>query len=131
MVEDGPWAASRAKAKALISRMTIEEKANITIGQSGTGCTGAIGSVARVGFPGLCFAGAIAGMKQQELVNSYGGGGHTGASWNKDLVLDRAKHMAREFRAKGAHIQGAPMIGALGRTPRGGRNDGGFSNDRM
>ncbi len=102
----GSWAEAHAKAKALVARMTIEERANITVGSAATGCTGATGSVPRLGFPGLCFAGAVAGVKQQELVNGYAGGVHTGASWNKDLVLQRAAHMAKEFRVKGAHYPG-------------------------
>ncbi|KAH8896672.1 hypothetical protein GQ53DRAFT_889949 [Thozetella sp. PMI_491] len=129
MLSDGQWAEAYAKAKALVSQMTLEERANITVGQATTGCTGATGSVPRLGFPGLCFAGATAGVKTQELVNGYAGGIHTGASWNKDMALQRAVHMAREFWVKGAQIQGAPLIGPLGRVPRGGRNNGGFSND--
>ncbi|KAL1869968.1 hypothetical protein VTK73DRAFT_2889 [Phialemonium thermophilum] len=129
MNPNGTWAAAYAKALALIRQMTNEEKVNVTLGQSGTACTGATGGVPRLGYPGLCFSGSTAGIKQQELVNGYPGGVHSGASWNREMNRERAAAMAREFRAKGMHIQGAPLIGPLGRLPRGGRNNGGFSND--
>lgn len=37
--------------------------------------------------------------------------------------------MAEEFRGKGAHIALSPVVGALGRSPFGGRNWEGFSPD--
>jgi len=37
--------------------------------------------------------------------------------------------MAKEFRAKGANLTNAPVVGPLGRVVTGGRNWEGFSND--
>ena len=51
----GPWADAHAKAVALVSQMTLEEKANITVGyNSTTGCAGETGTVPRLGWGGLC-----------------------------------------------------------------------------
>ncbi|KAH8817339.1 glycoside hydrolase family 3 protein [Xylogone sp. PMI_703] len=105
MRKNGSWAAAYAKAMDLINRMTVEEKVNVTLGQSGTTRTDATGGVPRLGFPGLCFNGATAGMKQQELVNGYPGSIHSGASWNREMNYARAATMAQEFKVK-AYLAG-------------------------
>ena len=51
------------------------------------------------------------------------------ASWDRTLVRQRGEYMGAEFRGKGAHVALGPVVGALGRSPFGGRNWEGFSPD--
>lgn len=126
-----PWGVAHAKALKLVSAMTLEEQANITVGYTPeNGCSGVTGSVPRLNWPGLCLADAGQGVRATDLVNAYPAGLHVGASWNRALTVSRAAHMAREFRAKGVHVLLGPVVGPLGRIALGGRNWEGFSNDR-
>jgi beta-glucosidase len=87
----GEWASAYAKAKALVSRMTNEEKNNITYGQaSTTGCSGVSGTIPRLGFPGLCLQDSGNGVRGTDGVNGYPSGLHAGAAWNRQLAYDRA-----------------------------------------
>jgi beta-glucosidase len=112
--------------------MTIEEKANITVGyDDDTGCTGRTGTVPRLNWNGICFSGTGNGVHATEFVNSYPSGLHVGASWNMELAHLRGVFMGAEFKKKGAHVAGGPVVGPLGRVALGGRNWEGFTNDRM
>ena len=125
------WAAAHAKAVALVSQMTLEEKANITVGYSAlTGCSGETGSVPRLNWPGLCLSDAGNGLRNTDFVNAWPSGIHVGASWNKNLAYQRALHMGGEFKTKGVHVALGPVVGPLGRVAQSGRNWEGFSNDR-
>jgi beta-glucosidase len=125
------WAAAHAKAVALVSQMTLEEKSNITVGYSPlTGCSGETGSVPRLNWPGLCLSDAGNGLRATDFVNGWPSGIHVGASWNKNLAYQRALHMGGEFKMKGVHVALGPVVGPLGRVAKGGRNWEGISNDR-
>ncbi|KAH7382877.1 putative beta-glucosidase M [Cadophora sp. MPI-SDFR-AT-0126] len=124
------WQTAHAKAVALVSQMTLAERANITVGYTPTtGCSGVTGTVPRLGWHGLCLADAGQGLRAADFVNAYPAGNSVGSSWNKALTLQRATHMAAEFKRKGVHVLLGPMIGPLGRVALGGRNWEGFSND--
>ncbi|KAJ5351480.1 hypothetical protein N7452_000454 [Penicillium brevicompactum] len=127
----GDWAESYTKAKELVSKLTLEEKSNLTFGASTTenGCGGWIPGIPRVGFPGLCLVDAGNGVRTTDLVNGYAAGLSVGASWNRDLTTKRGHFMAGEFRAKGANVALGPVVGPLGRIATGGRNWEGFSHD--
>ena len=116
----------------MVSQMTLEERANITVGfgTSNTLCAGVTGSVPRLGVKGLCLADAGQGLRNTDHVNAYPAGISAGASWNKALTLQRAAHMASEFKRKGVNVLLGPVIGGMGRVARGGRNWEAFSNDR-
>lgn len=125
------WQTAHAKAVALVSQMTLAERANITVGyEPTTGCSGVTGTVPRLGWEGLCLADAGQGLRATDLVNAYPAGISVGSSWNKALTLQRATHMAAEFKRKGVHVLLGPVVGPLGRVALGGRNWEGFSNDR-
>lgn len=126
-----PWKAAYSKAVALVSKMTLEERANITVGYPPTtGCSGETGSVPRLNWVGLCLQDAGQGVRRAELVNSYPSGLHVGASWNRDLAHKRGLHMGGEFKTKGIHVALGPVVGPLGRVYLGGRNWEGFASDR-
>ncbi|KAF4873947.1 putative beta-glucosidase F [Colletotrichum siamense] len=136
------WADSYERAKALVDRMTLAEKTNITSGsgifmeatsQTSTNlhsrCVGNTGSAERVGFPQLCLADSATGVRQADNVTVFPSGITTGATWDKDLMYARGVAMGKEFRGKGANIYLGPSVGPIGRKPRGGRNWEGFGAD--
>ncbi|KAI1154311.1 beta-glucosidase-like protein [Nemania diffusa] len=128
---DNDWSAAYTKAVALVSRMTVAEKVNIT---AGTGmymgrCVGNTGSALRVGFPQLCLQDGPLGVRTTDNITAFPAGITTGATWNKDLMYERGVAMGEEFRGKGANFYLGPSVGALGRKPRGGRNWEGFGAD--
>ncbi|OOQ86351.1 putative beta-glucosidase M [Penicillium brasilianum] len=127
----GDWAKAYEKAAAMVSKMTLEEKNNLTYGSSNTanGCSGIIPAIPRLGFTGLCLSDAGNGVRDTDFVNSYPSGIHVGASWNKTLAYERGWHMGGEFRKKGVSVALGPVVGPLGRTATGGRNWEGPSND--
>ncbi len=131
MSGQGGWATAYSKALALVSQMTLNEKANITVGYTpDSGCSGVTGSVPRLDWPGLCLSDAGNGLRATDLVNSWPSGLHVGASWNRNLAYQRALHMGAEFKAKGVNVALGPVVGPLGRVDVGGRNWEGISNDR-
>ncbi|CAK7235414.1 hypothetical protein SBRCBS47491_009285 [Sporothrix bragantina] len=126
----GTWVVAYNKAVALVSQMTLEEKVNLTGGVSPTnGCSGIIPGVPRLNFPGMCLSDAGNGLRATDFVNSWPSGIHVGASWNRDLALQRAIGMAGEFKKKGVNIMLGPVVGPVGRTVRGGRYWEGISVD--
>ncbi|KAA8569017.1 hypothetical protein EYC84_000690 [Monilinia fructicola] len=130
MPGNGSWASAYSKAVALVSQMTLAERANLTVGQADLGgCSGLTGSVPRLNFPGICLSDAGNGLRDTDLVNAWPSGLHVGASWNKNLTYKRGYNMAGEFKAKGAHVALGPVVGPLGRVALGGRNWEGFGND--
>jgi beta-glucosidase len=81
MSGQGGWATAYSKAVALVSQMTLNEKANITVGYTpDSGCSGVTGSVPRLDWPGLCFSDAGNRLRATDLVNSWPRGLHVGAS---------------------------------------------------
>ncbi|KAH8888446.1 putative beta-glucosidase [Thozetella sp. PMI_491] len=126
----GSWANAYCKAKRMVSKMTIDEKVNLTTGYVvSNGCSGNIAAVPRLGFTGLCLSDAGNGLRGTDLVSSFPSGIHVGASWNKDLAYQRALAMGGEFKRKGVNILLGPVVGPLGRVVEGGRNWEGFSID--
>ncbi|KAI0196496.1 putative beta-glucosidase 1 precursor [Xylaria flabelliformis] len=128
---DGDWSDAYEKAVALVSRMTVAEKINIT---AGTGiymgrCVGNTGSALRVGFPQLCLQDGPLGVRTTDNITAFPAGITTGATWSKDLMYQRGVAMGEEFRGKGVNFYLGPSVGALGRQPRGGRIWEGFGSD--
>ncbi|KAI1211232.1 glycoside hydrolase family 3 protein [Annulohypoxylon truncatum] len=126
----GDWADSYSKARALVAKLTLEEKVNLTGGiVADSLCSGIIPPIERVGFTGLCLSDAGNGVRTTDFASSWAAGISVGASWNRDLASKRAVGMAKEFRAKGVHMALGPVVGPLGRITVSGRNWEGFSND--
>ncbi|KAI1422197.1 beta-glucosidase-like protein [Xylaria sp. FL1777] len=128
------WGDAYDKAVALVSRMTVAEKVNIT---AGTGiymlsigrCVGNTGSADRVGFPQLCLQDGPLGVRTTDNITAFPAGITTGATWSKDLMYQRGVAMGKEFRGKGVNFYLGPSVGPLGREPRGGRSWEGFGSD--
>ncbi|KAJ9143815.1 Beta-glucosidase [Pleurostoma richardsiae] len=128
------WAASYEKAAALVAKMTLAEKANVT---SGTGfymgelsrCVGNTGSAPGVGFPQLCLQDSALGVRSTDHATAFPPGLTTGATWDKTLMYERGVALGEEFRGKGANVYLGPTVGPLGRKPRDGRAWEGFGAD--
>ncbi|KAK1475190.1 glycosyl hydrolase family 3 N terminal domain-containing protein [Colletotrichum tamarilloi] len=122
------WAAAYRHARALVSQLTVEEKANITRGWTGT-CVGNSGEVPRLGIPALCFADAPDGVRGQEFVSAFPAGIHVAATFDKALLYKYGKALGDEYYGKGINVALGPAAGPLGRVARGGRNWEGLSSD--
>ncbi|WYZ38560.1 hypothetical protein EsH8_III_000474 [Colletotrichum jinshuiense] len=103
------WSDSYKRAKALVDRMTLAEKTNIT---SGTGIFMAAASE---------ILAALSALGSLRIT--------TGATFDKDLMYARGVAIGKEFRGKGANIYLGPSVGPIGRKPKGGRNWEGFGAD--
>lgn len=59
----GSWASAYQKAKEFVGKLTPEEKVNLTAGISvKNGCSGNIGPIDHLGFPGICVSDAGNGL---------------------------------------------------------------------
>ncbi|KAI7234003.1 putative glycosyl hydrolase [Hortaea werneckii] len=124
------WDMAIARADELIQQMTLEEVANVTLGQSDTmGCSGLTGSVSRLNFPGICLADGPAGVRGTTFVNAYPADIHAAASFNRKLVYERGLYMGGEFRNKGVDTALSVCVGPIGRVATGGRNWESFGAD--
>ncbi|KFA62864.1 hypothetical protein S40285_02265 [Stachybotrys chlorohalonatus IBT 40285] len=146
------WRDSYDRARALVARMTLAEKTNITGGTGifmgifprsllkiveniianvaqGERCNGNTGSALRVGFPQLCLNDAANGIRQTDNVTVFPDGITVGATFDKTLMYERGAAIGQEGRGKGVNVWLGPSVGPLGRKPKGGRNWEGFGSD--
>ncbi len=125
------WAESYKKAEALVKKMTLAEKVNITTGtgwQMGL-AVGNTGPAINVGFPGLALQDGPLGLRFADNATAFPAGITVGATFNKELMYRRGKAHAKEARLKGINVILGPCVGPLGRMPAGGRNWEGFGAD--
>jgi beta-glucosidase len=125
------WSEAYAKAAKVVQNMTLVEKVNLT---SGTGylmgpCVGNTGSAWRFGIPNLCLQDSALGVASTDNNTAFPPGITTGATFNKALVLARGQAIGAEARGKGVNFILGPVVGPIGRKPRGGRNWEGFGAD--
>jgi beta-glucosidase len=98
------WSEAFDKATAIVEQMTLEEKVSVVSGQTSVTnrCSGMIPGVPRVGFPGICVADGPNGLHNIAAVNGYASAITVGATWNKELALDRGRSMGMESKVKGS-----------------------------
>jgi beta-glucosidase len=108
--------------EGLLSQMTLEEKIRIIAGRGMETCP-----VARLGIPSLKMCDGPAGVR-------FGSGTcfpspvAMAASWDKELLREIGRALARETRANGRHMLLGPCIN-IHRVPLGGRNFESFGED--
>jgi len=122
------WSTAYAKARALLSHLTLDEKVNMTRGFAGS-CVGNTGAVPRLGIKPLCLADAPDGIRGQEFVSAFPASIHVASTWDRSLMYQWGQALGEEYRGKGINVILGPVAGPLGRTARGGRNWEGLSND--
>lgn len=125
------WSDAYEKAYQVVSNMTLAEKVNLT---TGTGffmgpCVGQTGSAPRFGIPNLCLQDSPLGIRATDHITAFPPGLSVGATFNKELMYNRGVGIGEEARGKGVNVQLGPVVGPLGRKPRGGRNWEGFGAD--
>ncbi|EIN06360.1 beta-glucosidase [Punctularia strigosozonata HHB-11173 SS5] len=126
---DGDWASAVARAKAFVSKLTLEEKINVTTGIDVEGrCVGNTGTIPRFGWNGLCLEDSPLGVRLADLVSAFPAGINVAMTWDKNLMYARGKAMGQEHRGKGVNVALGPMTN-LGRVAAGGRNWEGFGAD--
>ncbi|PSR80896.1 glycosyl hydrolase family 3 N terminal domain-domain-containing protein [Coniella lustricola] len=125
------WEDAYAKAKAIVSQMTLLEKVNLTtgVGWEGEACVGNTGGVPRLGIRALCLQDSPLGVRFADWVSGFPSGQTAAATWSRDLLYQRGVAMGQEHKGKGVDIQLGPVAGPLGRSPEAGRNWEGFSVD--
>ncbi|SPO00260.1 probable beta-glucosidase [Cephalotrichum gorgonifer] len=125
------WASSYEKAAAMVSRMTLAEKVNIT---TGTGwrmgqAVGTTGPALAAGFPALVLQDGPLGLRFADNATAFPAGITVGATWDRELMYLRGKAHGNEARLKGINTLLGPCVGPIGRMPAGGRNWEGFGSD--
>ncbi len=77
------WASAYSKAADFVSKLSQEEKSNLTFGvrSQTTGCVGFIPPIERLGFKGICLQDAGNGVRLADGVNAWSSGLHVGASY--------------------------------------------------
>ena len=125
------WTAAYAKAQKVVASMTLAEKVNLTtgVGELMGPCVGNTGSALRFGIPNLCLQDSALGVAGTDNITAFPAGITVGATWNKALAYSRGLALGAEARGKGVNIQLGPVVGPIGRKPRGGRNWEGFGAD--
>ncbi|KAH7325497.1 beta-glucosidase [Rhizoctonia solani] len=124
------WTESHNLAKTFVSKLTLEQKVNITtgVGWEVGRCVGNIGAQPEIGWPGLCLEDSPLGIRFADRVTAFPAGINAGATWDRDMIKRRGEAMGREFKGKGVHVALGPMMN-LGRVAAGGRNWEGFGAD--
>ncbi|KAJ0370127.1 hypothetical protein COL26b_010137 [Colletotrichum chrysophilum] len=118
------WNEAIGKAEILVSKLNLTEKATFVTGKlpiGGAPCIGNILPINHADFKEICMQDGPNGINIADLVSVFPAGLTVAASWDKDLMFQRAKAIGQEFRGKGINI-------ALGHA-LGGRNWEGFSVD--
>ncbi|PWZ01809.1 hypothetical protein BCV70DRAFT_221559 [Testicularia cyperi] len=129
---NGGWEWAVDKARGVVSQLTVAEKVNLTagVGAYNGRCEGLLGRVERFGIPELCFQDGPAGFRTSDLVTLFPAGVTTAATWNRDLMYQRAAALGSEFVGKGVNVHLGPVTGGpLGRSPFQGRNWEGYGPD--
>ncbi|EJD47277.1 hypothetical protein AURDEDRAFT_62469 [Auricularia subglabra TFB-10046 SS5] len=123
------WASAVAKARKLVSGLTLLEKVNITTGiGSNARCVGNTGTIPRIGFEGFCLQDSPLGVRFADFVSAFPAAINVAQTWDPDLFYARGKAMGEEFRGKGVNVALGPMTN-MGRVAAGGRNWEGFGAD--
>lgn len=90
---------------------------------------GNVGAIPRLGFRALCMQDSPLGVRFGDYVSAFTSGGTIAAAWDRGEWYRRGYQMGMEHRGKGVDVQLGPVVGPLGRNPKGGRNWEGFSPD--
>ncbi|THW80088.1 hypothetical protein D6D17_09893 [Aureobasidium pullulans] len=121
------------KARSFLSQLDTAEKIGLVTGSYGPGpvlpCVGTISGIPRLNFSGLCYSDGPTGYARSDGVSVFPSGITVAATWDRDLMYQRALAIGEEFRAKGAHVHLGPSPGPLGRSIVAGRNWEGFGPD--
>ncbi|GHJ89176.1 hypothetical protein NliqN6_5578 [Naganishia liquefaciens] len=119
----GNWTFAVEKARTFVAQLTLEEKVNLTtgVGWQGGRCVGNIPPIERVGFDGLCLEDAPLGVRFADGVTAFPSGLNAAATFDRQLMYERALAIGEEFRGKGVNIALGPGMNGGGRVAASGR----------
>lgn len=60
------------------------------------------------------------GVRFADYVSAFPAGGTIAASWDRGEIYRRGYQMGQEHRGKGVDVQLGPVVGPIGRNPKGG-----------
>jgi hypothetical protein len=96
------------KAKAFVAQLETVEKIGLVTGGYGKGaalpCVGSISAIERLNFTGLCYSDGPSGYGRADGVTVFPSGITVAATWDSDLMYERAVAIGEEFRDKGSHV---------------------------
>jgi len=114
----GAWSQAFLQANHTVSQLTTAEKVNLTSAFVGP-CPSNSGSVPRLGIPGLCFDDGrrcsmltltiAAGPRYTDFITQWPSAFTAAASFDRDLIAERARRIGYEFRGKGINVALAPV----------------------
>ena len=99
------------------------------IGWQNGACVGNTSPVNSIGYPSLCLQDGPLGIRFASSITAFTPSVQAASTWDRELIRQRAQFHAEEARGLGVHVLLAPVAGALGKIPEGGRNWEGFSPD--
>ena len=114
-VPDSP--AIEARAKAMLAKLTLEQKINMIGGVDGM-FTNAIPAI---GLPRLKMSDASVGVRTWGPTTAYAGGAALAASWDRKLARELGEDLGRDARARGVNFLLGPGVN-IARSPVSGRN---------
>jgi beta-glucosidase len=129
--DDDKWRQSFERAREFVADLTLLEKVNVTsgIGWMQGKCVGNTGDLPRLNQPGLCLQDGPLGVRFADFITGFPAGITAGATFNKDLIYDRAAEIAKQHRGKGIDVMLGPSTGPVGTKALGGRIWEGFGAD--
>ncbi|GAA6009922.1 hypothetical protein JCM11491_000867 [Sporobolomyces phaffii] len=122
------WTAAIDKARSIVDQMTFDEKINFTEYRAARQCSGETHPIERFDIPSLCMGDGPTGVNSR-FSSQFPAQLTVAATFDRDLIHERAKTMGKEFHDVGVHIPLAIVVGPMGRSVYGGRNWEGFSPD--
>lgn len=113
-----------ARARELVSRMTLEEKCNYI----GAARSFIIGAVPRLSIPEIRMADGPQGIRNNTISTLYPCGIMSASTWNRELVEQLGHALASDAKARGVAILLGPGVNIY-RSPMCGRNYEYFGED--
>ncbi|KAF8305963.1 beta-glucosidase [Clavulina sp. PMI_390] len=126
----GAWEEPVKRAKAIVAKMSLEDKVNLTTGtgwQHGP-CMANTSPIPSIGYTGLCLQDGPLGVRHADFVTGFPASVNVASTWDRKLMRDKGQAVAYQHRTKGSNVQLGPMMN-LGRVAQGGRNWEGFGAD--
>ncbi|GAA5901720.1 beta-glucosidase [Sporobolomyces salmoneus] len=123
------WSAAIEKARSIVAQMTFDEKINFSeFRTQGIVCSGQTHAISRFDIPSICFSDGPTGINSR-FSSQFPAQVTVAATFDRDLMYERAKTMGKEFRDVGIHTPLSLVVGPMGRSVLGGRNFENFSPD--
>ena len=117
--------AIEAQARALLSKLTLEQKITLIGGNPATMGTQPMPSI---GLPSLRMSDGPVGVRTWGPTTAYPSGVSLAASWDPELVRREGVALGKDARARGVNFLLGPGVN-IARSPRNGRNFEYFSED--